>query len=69
MSIDEHEAWLEEAQEAYDREVGEWWLKEYGYELYPEHYEEAVKEFTTERLRSYYVSHPHLAGPAYESLL
>jgi hypothetical protein len=29
-------------------------------ELYPEHKEQAISEFTAERLRSYYTMHPDL---------
>jgi hypothetical protein len=69
MSFDPEEARMEEAREAYETEIGEWYLKEFGHELlYPEHYEEAVKEFTVERLRSFYVAHRDLATPANESL-
>ena len=33
-------------------------------ELYPEHKEQAIAEFTRERLRSYYGSHPEVLEPA-----
>lgn len=33
-------------------------------ELYPEHKEQAIAEFTNERLRSYYVAHPEVLVPA-----
>ena len=33
-------------------------------ELYPEHKEQAIAEFTHERLRSYYVAHPEILIPA-----
>lgn len=33
-------------------------------ELYPEHKEQAIAEFTRERLRSYYVAHPDVLVPA-----
>lgn len=33
-------------------------------ELYPEHKEQAIAEFTRERLRSYYVAHPEVLVPA-----
>ena len=39
-----------------------------GYELYQEHYQEAVNEFRVERLRSYYAAHADLAIPAFEEL-
>jgi hypothetical protein len=70
MSFDPYEAEMEEAREAYESEIGERYLREFGHEfLYPEHYDEAVKEFTAERLRSFYVAHPDLAMPAHEALL
>jgi hypothetical protein len=70
MSFDPEEARMEEAREAYEAEIGETYLREFGHELlYPEHYEEAVEEFTAERLRSFYVAHPDLARPAHESLI
>jgi len=33
-------------------------------DLYPEHKEQAIAEFTSERLRSYYVAHPEVLVPA-----
>ena len=70
MSIDPYEAEQEAAREAYETEIGEYWLKEYGHEvLYEEHYEEAIKEFTAERLLSYYQANPDLAKPARHSLV
>lgn len=36
--------------------------------LYEEHRERAITEFTTERLRSYYVDHPTLMAPALQAL-
>ena len=35
-------------------------------EWYSEVFSEAVEEFTSERLRSYYLAHPSLAVPAFE---
>jgi len=70
MSYDPYEDEMEAAREDYEAEVGQNYLKEFGHELlYREHYEEAIKEFTAERLQSYYVAHPQLAWPARESLL
>jgi hypothetical protein len=60
-----------EREAAYDRlynEIGPQWMEDHGQELYQEHYDEAVKEFTAERLKSYYVAHPDLAQPAVGSL-
>ncbi|BBE52139.1 hypothetical protein OYT1_ch2627 [Ferriphaselus amnicola] len=33
-------------------------------ELYPDHKEKAIAEFTNDRLRSYYLNHPRVARPA-----
>jgi hypothetical protein len=70
MSYDPYDDEMEAAREDYEQKVGEDYLKEFGHDLlYREHYEEAIKEFTAERLQSYYVAHPKLAWPARESLL
>lgn len=37
-------------------------------ELYPVHKDQAVSEFTTERLQSFYLSHPMVMRPAIEAL-
>ena len=37
-------------------------------ELYPEHKAQAIGEFTAERLRSFYVSNPHVMRPAVDAL-
>jgi hypothetical protein len=52
----------------YDRmysEFGQQWVSDHAEDLYRQHYDEAVKEFTAERLKSYYVAHPALAEPAH----
>jgi hypothetical protein len=56
MSYDEHDAAMDEM---YAR-IGE--------ELYPEHREQAVDEFTAERLRSFYLDSPMVMRPAVEAL-
>ncbi|AOW81415.1 hypothetical protein [Vibrio mimicus] len=48
MSYDEHDAAMDDF---YDR------MSE---ELYPEHKEQAIDEFVTERMQSYFLKHPHL---------
>ena len=61
----------DEREKGYERlcqEIGPQWMEEHGHELYQEHYDEAVREFTAGRLKSYYVGHPGLAGPAISSL-
>lgn len=37
-------------------------------ELYPQHRDQAVIEFTSERLRSFYVSHPQVMRPAVDAI-
>ena len=37
-------------------------------ELYPEHKAQAISEFTTDRLRSFYVEHPMVMRPAVKAL-
>jgi hypothetical protein len=44
-------------------QFGPQWAEEHDEELYRQHYEDAVREFTAERLQSYYVAHPSLAEP------
>jgi hypothetical protein len=56
MSYDEHDAAMDEM---YAR-IGE--------ELYPEHREQAVSEFTADRLRSFYLANPMVMRPAVETL-
>jgi hypothetical protein len=48
----------------YEAEVGARYLRDFGHELYREHYEQAIEEFTTERLQSYYLKHPDMARTA-----
>lgn len=37
-------------------------------ELYPEHKEQAIVEFTREKLKSYYLCHPNVMRPAVEAI-
>ncbi|MGJ5813688.1 hypothetical protein [Paludibaculum fermentans] len=69
MSYDPEEARMEAAREEYEAEIGAQYLREFGYELYPEHYAEAITEFTSERLQSYYVANPNLGLPAIEAMM
>jgi hypothetical protein len=48
----------------YEAEGGARYLKDFGHELYPEHYEQAIEQFTTERLQSYYLKRPDMAKTA-----
>jgi len=50
--------------EAAYEQVGPHWAQDHGMYFY----EDAIREFTAERLRSYYLAHPNLAAPAHESL-
>lgn len=68
MSYDPWEAEQDAAEDAYREqlleELGPDWAEENGF-VPPE---DAIREFTAERLQSYYVAHPNLAGPAHDSL-
>jgi len=72
----EYEAELDTAAEAYFdslyEELGPQWAEDHAEELcqrfYEKNYDDAVKEFTSELLRSYFIVHPDLAGPAREML-
>ena len=54
--------------ELYKR-IGPEWARDHSEELFKEHYADAVSEFTSERLQSYYLADPTLAEPARKSLL
>lgn len=56
MSYDEHDAALDEFYDQISKE------------LYPDHKEQAISEFTEERLRSFYVKSPLVMRPAVDSL-
>lgn len=68
MSYREREDWEEAMDQLYD-ELGPKWAKAHDQELYEEHYDDAISAFTAERLQSYYVANPNLAGPAHDSLI
>ncbi|MBS1828814.1 MAG: hypothetical protein JST93_26160 [Acidobacteria bacterium] len=61
----EREAAEDAFYEAAYEQVGPQWAEDHGMYFY----EDAVREFTAERLQSYYVAHPELAQAAHESLL
>lgn len=56
MSFDPYQ----DAREQYEAEIVQEYLDNFGHEV--------VEEFTTERLRSFYVTHPDVAEPAQEAL-
>ncbi|PKN69058.1 MAG: hypothetical protein CVU54_12160 [Deltaproteobacteria bacterium HGW-Deltaproteobacteria-12] len=56
MSYDEHDAAMDEFYDQMDKE------------LYPEHREQAISEFTEERLRSFYIKSSFVMRPAVDSL-
>lgn len=56
MSYDEHDAAMDEFYEQISRE------------LYPEHKQQAIEEFTAGRLRSFYVQNPNVMRPAVEAI-
>jgi hypothetical protein len=64
----EQEAAGEEQIERHARE----WVREnsaeLAHEFFEDNYDEAVRVFTSERLKSFYIKHPELAGPALEAL-
>jgi len=65
MSMSESEYAEQEYLEKLYEEFGPQWAEEHG--LAPP--EDAIEEFTAERLQSYYIAHPNLAGPACDSLV
>jgi hypothetical protein len=56
MSYDEQDAAMDEFYEQISRE------------LYPDHKQQAIQEFTAERLRSFYVQSPNVMRPAVEAI-
>jgi len=56
MSYDQHDAAIDEMYERISEE------------LYPEHKEQAVSEFTADRLQSFYLSNPMVMRPAVDAL-
>ncbi len=72
----EDEARWEAAQEAaaeenFEKQAREWVrdnAAEFAREFFEDNYEEAIQVFTAERLQSYYVEHPDVAFPAFETL-
>jgi len=68
MSLSESEYAEQEYLERVYNEFGPEWADEHADELYERYYGEAVNEFTTARLKSFYVAHPELAQPALQSL-
>lgn len=69
MSYDPWEAAQDAADDDYREhileELGPEWAEANGF-VPPE---DAIRDFTAERLQSYYVAHPNLARPAYDSLI
>jgi hypothetical protein len=64
MSMDQWDAEQEAGYERLYLELGPQWAAEHRDELF----EQAIQEFTADRLKSYYVAHPNLAKPAFDSL-
>jgi len=56
MSYDEHDAAMDEF---YDQISAE---------LYPEHKEQAIEEFTEKKLKSYYLQNPDVMRPAVDAI-
>jgi hypothetical protein len=62
-------SWREDAEleEIYDsmyQKFGPQWAEDHAEELYRQHYADAIKEFTAQRLQSYYLRHPDMAKTA-----
>lgn len=64
MSYDEHDAAEDAFYERMYKELGPQWAEENGLTRF----EDAVEEFAADRMRSYYVEKPGLAGPANNAL-
>ena len=64
MSWTQEDADREQFYESMYNEFGPQWADEHADELYRKHYDDAVKEFTAERLQSYYLKHPDMAKAA-----
>ena len=56
MSYDENDAAKDDFYEQISRE------------LYPDHKQQAIEEFTAERLRSFYIKHPNVMRPAVDAI-
>lgn len=65
MSYDEYDAARDEFYGQMYEELGPQWASDHGFV----EYEDAVQNFTSERLQSYYLAHPDVAKPAHDSLL
>jgi|SRR5579863_346120 len=68
----EYEADQEAAADEYYEQIGEEWAENHpellAERFFAENYEEAVEQFTSERLQSYYLEQPELAVPALNAL-
>jgi hypothetical protein len=65
MSMEPWEAEQEAALDGLYKQFGPEWVEENWHDLY----DQAVEEFTADRLRSYYLAHPNIAKPALDSLV
>lgn len=62
---DEYDAARDEFYDRMYEELGPQWASDHGFV----EYEDAVQDFTSERLQSYYLAHPDVAKPAHNSLV
>lgn len=46
------------------KKIGPEWARDHAQQLFEEYYDEAVRDFTEGRLKSFYLSHPTIAAPA-----
>jgi hypothetical protein len=68
MSMTPYDAEIEEGWDRLYNELGPQYLQEHAYELYEEHAKQAIQEFQADRLKSYFLNHPDVAQPAFETL-
>jgi len=61
MSYDEWDARQDAAYEQLYQEIGPEWARDHAQELFEENYDEATRQFTEQRLKSYYLAHPQIA--------
>jgi hypothetical protein len=69
MSYDYWDAMQEEGLNNMYNELGPQWAEDHANELFEKYYDEAIAQFTSERLSSYYIANPNLAAQAYTALV
>lgn len=64
MADDEYDALVESGLQELYNALGPQWVADHAQELYEEHYDQATREFSEGRLKSYYLGNPQVALPA-----